>query len=441
MTQLTLARDRRPAPGDYKGVVELTVNPGVPDAKVSILVDGQKLAEGLRLPYRVTVDFGATAIEHRITIVAVTPNKKRIQWHETINAGNLSLQINLRPEDMATRSFEASVTAPDSDPVQTVELWHEGKVAMSLTAPPYRFVVPEDVFSSGFLQVTARTRSGEEAADFWSFSGEVHAESVDVRTVPIFVSVVDRNGQTRDDIDRSLFRIIDNEAEGKIIEFGKAFDQPISIALLLDASASMTYLMPRASRAASGFVERALKNGDRCSVLAVSEVPRRVQPLTGDTAAVGRALEAIQPHGRTALYDAIASAVRELRGEKNRRAIVALTDGLDTASMTTFEEAETLLREAGIPIYFIAYDSGDEDWLRNIDRLRYLASQSGGFVATATEQDLQARYSAIERDLRAQFAITYQVMDVAKRNEWRKVKVVMSSPKLTARTIRGYYTP
>ena len=47
----------------------------------------------------------------------------------------------------------------------------------------------------------------------------------------------------------------------------------------------------------------------------------------------------------------------------------------------------------------------------------------------------------LEKDLRAQFAITYQVTDFAKHNEWRKVRVVLNSPKLTARTIRGYFAP
>jgi hypothetical protein len=47
----------------------------------------------------------------------------------------------------------------------------------------------------------------------------------------------------------------------------------------------------------------------------------------------------------------------------------------------------------------------------------------------------------IEKDLRAQYAILYQISDLAKHNEWRKIRVVLNSPKLTTRTIRGYFTP
>jgi hypothetical protein len=79
--------------------------------------------------------------------------------------------------------------------------------------------------------------------------------------------------------------------------------------------------------------------------------------------------------------------------------------------------------------------------MRDIDRLRFLAAQTGGFVATATQQNLMARYEAIEKDLRAQFAIKYQVSDLGKSNEWRPVRVTVNSSQLTARTIKGYFTP
>jgi len=52
------------------GVVDLTVSPGFDDARVTVVVDGQKLAEGLRSPYHVTVDFGPTVVEHKISVIA-----------------------------------------------------------------------------------------------------------------------------------------------------------------------------------------------------------------------------------------------------------------------------------------------------------------------------------------------------------------------------------
>ena len=439
-TQLLLNRDSQPE-GVIQGVVDLTVTPGFDDAKVTVVVDGQKLAEGLRSPYHVTVDFGPTAIEHKITVMAFAGDQKKVQWHQTINRGHLPLTVKLKPVDVTNRVFEASVTSPENDPVETVQFWEGGKVIASLNEAPYRFNIPAENFQQQFVQVTAKTKSGDEAADFWSGTGDVHAESLEVRTVPIFVSVVDRNGVTHDDVDRSLFRVIDNGSEGKILEFGKAFDQPISIALILDASASMTYSMPDATRAALTFVQHTLKQGDRCTVFSVRDVPRREVTLTADRSQVEKAIGRIKAIGRTSLYDAIASAIRELRPEKNRKAIVILSDGGDTSSVMSFEEIDRLSKEAGIPLYFIAYDSGTPSEPQEVDRMNYLAGETGGFLVTASAENLQAKYGAIEKDLRAQYAILYQISDLARHNEWRHVRVVLNSKKLTARTIRGYFAP
>src|SRR6266849_8261170 len=440
-TQLFLARDSQAAMNDLTGVVDLNINPGFDDGRVTITVDGQKIAEGLRSPYRVTVDFGSSPVEHKISVTAVTADKRRVQWHTTINRGLLPLSVKLKAVDLDNRAFEATVTSPKNDPIAAVELWDAGKLVTSVSEAPYRFNVSPEMLRSGFVQVTAKTKSGEEAADFWSSSGAVHAESLEVRTVPLFVSVVDRNGQTLDNVDRALFKVLDNGSETKILEFGRAFNQPISIALLLDASASMTYMMKDATKAAEGFVVRTLKEGDRCSVFAIREVPRRQIELTNDRKAVAQALVTMQPRGQTALYDAINTAVRELRNEKNRRAVVILTDGSDNASIASYDDVEKTARESGIPLYFIAYESLEPSAAQDLDRLKFLASESGGFVAEAAQHNLAAKYGEIERDLRAQFAIRYQVSDYAKHNEWRRVRVVLDSPKLTARTIGGYFAP
>ena len=442
-SQLVLTRSGPPNQSiEYTGVVDVAIDPGFDGAKVNVSVDGQQVASSLLSPYHVTVDFGSVAVQHRITITATAANgRQHAQWHETVNRGYFPLSVRIQPVDLASGTFEAQTTAPNDDPIERVELWDNGTAVATVTDAPYRFVVPRSMLATGIVQVTAHTKSGDEAADFWSRAGNVHAEELQVRTVPIFVSVVDRNGRTRDDVDRAQFRIMDNKSEGKIIEFGKAFDQPISIALLVDSSASMTYSMEPAAKAAAEFVQNALKDGDRCSVTAIQDVPRRKQALTADRAAVAKALEGIRPLGRTAIFDAVASAIRELREEKNRRAIVVLTDGDDNSSLYSYEDVVKMSREAAIPLYFIAYEGASEDEQRDIDRLKYLAADTGGFVATATEQNLMARYNEIEKDLRAQFAITYQISDFGKSNEWRQVHVVMDSPKLTARTIKGYFTP
>ena len=99
---------------------------------------------------------------------------------------------------------------------------------------------------------------------------------------------------------------------------------------------------------------------------------------------------------------------------------------------------ELQARLAGIPIYVIAY--GDSpDLAMDLQKMKYLSAETGGFLANANGENLAQRYASIEKDLRAQYAIRYQISDLQRHNEWRQVKVVLSSPKLTARTIKGYF--
>src|SRR5205807_1988356 len=101
------------------------------DARVALTVDGQKIASSLQSPYKVAVDFGPEAVEHRITVTAYGPNKRHVQWSETINRGHRPLTVKVQPVDVTTQIFEAATTAPDDDPVTVVELWDAGKLVAS----------------------------------------------------------------------------------------------------------------------------------------------------------------------------------------------------------------------------------------------------------------------------------------------------------------------
>ena len=82
------------------------------------------------------------------------------------------------------------------------------------------------------------------------------------------------------------------------------------------------------------------------------------------------------------------------------------------------------------------HDSAESDGKEGNERP---PNQTGGFLVAANNENLQQKYGDIEKDLRAQYAILYQITDFAKRNEWRRIHVQLNSPKLTARTIRGYF--
>src|SRR5688500_13133114 len=79
-TQNVLERgSQRVHNGLYSGVVELAIHPGFADARVTVLVDGQKVAEGLKSPYHLVVDFGPAPLQHKITVIAKAAQVKRTQ--------------------------------------------------------------------------------------------------------------------------------------------------------------------------------------------------------------------------------------------------------------------------------------------------------------------------------------------------------------------------
>ena len=108
--------------------------------------------------------------------------------------------------------------------------------------------------------------------------------------------------------------------------------------------------------------------------------------------------------------------------------------------MSDFEEILQQVKVAAVPVYVISFNESS-DYEKDRDRLRFLTSESGGFLVSATTENLEAKYRQIERDLREQYAIKYQITDAARANEWRDVKVLVRGKDVVARTIRGYFTP
>ncbi|MGH9456375.1 MAG: VWA domain-containing protein, partial [Thermoanaerobaculia bacterium] len=248
----------------------------------------------------------------------------------------------------------------------------------------------------------------------------------------------DETGDVLTDLERGMFRVWDEGEKATIVGFRKVFEDPISFALVVDASNSMSEFMTDVTEAAANFVERSMRDTDRAAVYSIHNVPRQWQQLTGDQADVTAALAKVTCGGNTALWDALNAALRELRPETNRRAIVLLSDGEDTHSMTEWAEIIREIRLAAVPIYVIAFGPDGKPG-RHADRLRYLAAESGGFVVNATTEQLAQAYKRIEEDLRARYALEYEVFAPTTGSEWRSVKVSVAEPKWTTRSIKGYF--
>jgi len=335
---------------------------------------------------------------------------------------------------------------------------------------------------------------------------------VETQLVSVPAVVTDSAGRPIPGLRPDNFRLIEDGQVQTITNFGTT-ETPFEIALLLDTSGSTRDDVALIRAAANSFIA-ALRPGDRVAVLSFNQAQTFTEPvasvevltqLTDDREMLRSAIENLGASNGTPYYDAlerVADSVfrdpprDEVRG---RRAIVALTDGVDSASNSDFATAKLKLSRAGIACYFIQVNTEDfvEDRLmkdcrddgqltlsqRQIERYRRmffpsakaenfnnfcqmgpfermsisrelynlarremndLAKGSGGrsFVA-ATLTDARAAFARVAADIGTLYSLGYYPTNKARDGKYRAIKLEVRGVKEKAeiRARDGYYAP
>lgn len=220
---------------------------------------------------------------------------------------------------------------------------------------------------------------------------------------------------------------------------------PLSVVLMLDASASVQDRLAFTKAAAVAFIE-ALRPEDEASVVEFTDRVRVLQPATSDRAALRRAVDQVQAGGTTGLYNALYATLVGLPegssrdAELRRRAVVLLSDGEDTASLVWEEQVLELARrrEAGIHVIDLR-PRGEAN--RSARLLRALSDESGGeFHGAVATGELAAVYARVGEALRGQYTIGYLPSQPAAEGRWRRVEIRIRGRKgLSVRHRAGYY--
>jgi VWFA-related protein len=155
---------------------------------------------------------------------------------------------------------------------------------------------------------------------------------------------------------------------------------------------------------------------------------------------------AIKARGMTTLYDAILKAVDVLTArQESRKAIVVLSDGMDTYSKTSSSKALEAAMAIGASIYTVdmsATDSGAQRNGQSAGVLKSFAEKSGGrFLATPGGPALRDAFASIARELGHQYTISYRPLTQARDGRWRTLDVKVSREDLSVRTRKGYRSP
>jgi len=177
-------------------------------------------------------------------------------------------------------------------------------------------------------------------------------------TVPVIVT--DRYGRFVTGLSRNQFIVREEGSPQKIEEFSST-ETSFSVALLIDTSRSTQNKLGRIRKAAETFIKQLLPN-DRIMVVSFDEKVRFVCDFSSDHAELKRAVKSLESSYATSLYDAIYQTINEKMSRiQGRKAIVVLTDGVDTASKkATYESAIELAASAGIITYTVQYETRND---------------------------------------------------------------------------------
>lgn len=210
------------------------------------------------------------------------------------------------------------------------------------------------------LFVLAFPASGQSAEERPQQEPQQPSIKIGTNLVIVPVIVTDRYGRFARGLTRSEFTVREDGLPQKIEDFSST-EAPFSVALLIDTSRSTQNKLDKIRKAALTFIRQLLPN-DRVMVVSFDEKVRFVCDFTNDHATLERAVKSLKTSYLTSLYDAIHLTINEkMSGIQGRKAIVVLTDGVDTASkQATYESVIDLAASAGIISYTIQYETRND---------------------------------------------------------------------------------
>ena len=270
---------------------------------------------------------------------------------------------------------------------------------------------------------------------------------VNVRLVRMLVTVKDPNGQLVGSLNKNDFTIFDNGVKQDIAVFERQTEQPLSVAVLVDTSASTGIELRYELDSVSKFLKALLGEGNPSDTVALYSFNWQVNLVSSYTrrfARVDQQLKQLKSEGGTSLYDAIYLASRELELRNGRHVMVIVTDGGDTTSVKDFHQALEAAQLADTLLYPVLVVPITNDAGRNVggeNALTTLAAGTGGHVfLPSLGAELDRAFSDILRELRTQYMIGFYPKDVPPtKDRFHTLKVSVQGPNLRVITRNGYY--
>ena len=270
---------------------------------------------------------------------------------------------------------------------------------------------------------------------------------VNVRLVRMLVTVKDAAGQLIGSLNKSDFTVYDNGVKQDIAVFDRQTEQPLSVAMLVDTSASTGIELHYELDSVSRFLKVLLGEGNPDDTVALYSFNWEVWQRSNYTrrfTLVDQLLKQLKSEGGTSLYDAIFLASHDLEYRTGRHVMVLVTDGGDTTSRKDYHQALESAQLADTIMYPVLVVPITNDAGRNIggeNALTTLAAGTGGRVFTPSlGAQLDRAFDDILRELRTQYLIGFYPKDVPpSKDRFHTLKVAVQNRSLRVSTRSGYY--
>ncbi|HYL60975.1 MAG TPA: VWA domain-containing protein [Candidatus Methylomirabilis sp.] len=313
--------------------------------------------------------------------------------------------------------------------------------ASTVNAPPLPAASPEPPPPGGIVPTPETTLDRPD--DAGSQNGQI---KVKVDLVSILASVLDEHNRPAPDLPVEAFELYEEGVKQKIEVFESETQQPLDLALMVDASLSAHKEISFEQEAAAHFIRQVLRPGDRLSVFSFDENVTQLAAFSDNVATLQSAVRRIPPGSGTSIYDAVLLGARALerRGGERRRVIILVTDAGETTSRTDFDAARKEAVRSGALLYTVVIRPVKNESGRNTageHALETITDTTGGAMFYPDSgQDLPIIFDTIDRELRTQYRLGYYPTPRGPANTYRNVEVKVLNGEYHVRHRRTYLT-
>ncbi|MGD0545477.1 MAG: VWA domain-containing protein [Candidatus Acidiferrales bacterium] len=267
---------------------------------------------------------------------------------------------------------------------------------------------------------------------------------VQTNLVSILASVIDANGQPIPDLKQDVFQLSEEGVAQKIERFEPQTNRPLDLALMVDSSMSTFKDMKFETESAAHFIGQVVRPGDTLSVFEFDEKVTQLSDFSSDVPRLQSATRRITPGAGTSIYDAIVLGSNMLRRRPldRRRAIVLVTDGGETTSLSKFDDARRAAIASEALLYSIVIRAANESGRNTAGEhaLITITDSTGGAMFMVDEtHSLDAVFDRIDRELRTQYLLGYYPTPVPPPGSRRHVTVKVSTGDIV-RYRKEYFT-